>query len=111
MTPFLNIDDPCNSLLLGRVHTEVPNPSVNVGQLQDGAYTYTGADIVVGELGIDVDTGVTVVVIDNGLIDSEWKALEQNPEARVDIIGFVTEDTDNDIRYIRNRDDPYRDPK
>ncbi|TFG10485.1 hypothetical protein EU534_00935, partial [Candidatus Heimdallarchaeota archaeon] len=83
MIPFQNINSTYSYLILGRIYTVVPNPSVKVGQLQDTAYTYTGVDIVVNDCGVDVDTGVTVVVIDQGLNISEWKALEQNPEANV----------------------------
>ncbi len=96
-------------LLDGTEFTLVPNPSVNVGQLQDKAYTYTGADIVVHDYGISIDNYVTVVIIDTGLLDIQWKALEQNPEANVDIIGFLTETSSGLVKYITDPDDPYLD--
>ncbi|MCE7739020.1 MAG: S8/S53 family peptidase [Candidatus Heimdallarchaeota archaeon] len=96
-------------LLDGTEFTLVPNPSVKVGQLQDNAYTYTGADIVVHDYGITIDNYVTVVVIDTGLSDIQWKALEQNPEANVDIIGFLTETSSGLVKYITDPDDPYLD--
>jgi len=92
----------------GDMDDPVPNPAVNVGNLQDGAYTYTGADIVVYDYGIHIDSYVTVVVIDDGLLKNEWKALEQNPEANVNIIGFVTNFTyggENCTEYITNPND------
>jgi hypothetical protein len=94
-------------VLDGTVGDAVPNPSVNVGQLQDGAYTYTGADIVVYDYGIHIDDYVTIVIIDDGLRPEEWKALEQNPEANVDIIGFVTETSEGVIKYITDSDDEF----
>jgi hypothetical protein len=89
----------------GNIGAEVPNPSVNVGQLQDKAYTYTGADCVVYDYGIEIDDYVTIVIIDDGLTELEWKALEQNPEANVDIVGFLTKDSDEDIQYITSPTD------
>ncbi|MHA1401648.1 MAG: S8 family serine peptidase [Candidatus Heimdallarchaeaceae archaeon] len=100
---------PLSTLVLGTVGDSVPNPSTKVGQLQDKAYTYTGADIVVNDYDVHIDDYVTIVVIDNGLTDEEWKALEQNPEANVDIIGFLTEAEDGSTKYITNPDDPYLD--
>ncbi len=96
-------------LLDGRVGSEVPNPSVNVGQLQDSAYTYTGADIVVYDYGITIDDYVTVVIIDDGLTEEEWEELEQNSEATVDIIGFLTEESTGLVKYITDSNDPYLD--
>jgi len=89
----------------GNIGADVTNPSVNVGQLQDNAYTYTGADIVVYDYSINIDDYVTIVVIDDGLTELEWKALEQNPEANVDIVGFLTKDSEDDIQYITNPTD------
>jgi len=100
---------PLSTLVLGTVGDSVPNPSTKVGQLKDKAYTYTGADIVVNDYDVHIDDYVTIVVIDNGLTDEEWKALEQNPEANVDIIGFLTEAEDGSTKYITNPDDPYLD--
>lgn len=94
-----------SSFKTGTVDEDVPNPAVNVGQLQDKAYTYTGVDCVVDYYGITIDDYVTIVVIDDGLTELEWKALEQNPEANVDIIGFLTNDTEHDVTYITNPDD------
>ena len=96
-------------LLDGRVGYLVPNPSVNVGQLQDTAYTYTGADIVVHDYGIHIDNYVTVVVIDNGLTGEEWEYLEQNSIANVDILGFLTETSAGLVKYITDPEDPYLD--
>lgn len=96
-------------LMLGQIGSAVPNPSVNVGDLQDKAYTYTGADIVVHDYEIHIDDYVTIVVIDDGLTSTEWKALEQNPEANVDIVGFLTETSSGSIKYITSPNDDYLD--
>ncbi|MHA1829537.1 MAG: S8 family serine peptidase [Candidatus Heimdallarchaeaceae archaeon] len=99
---------PQKTVLNGTIGSTVPNPAIKVGQLQDTAYTYTGADCVVNDYGVHIDDHVTIVVIDTGLHSNSWKALEQNPEANVDIIGFLTEDYDeNTVKYITNPDDPY----
>ncbi len=87
----------------------VSNPSVKVGHLQDTAYTYTGVDVVVYDYGVEIDNYVTIVVIDEGLTDKEWKALEQNPEANVDIMYFITETSTGSIKTIYDYDDPYLD--
>ena len=110
LAPVQTINVSSISLLLdGSVGGQVPNPSVKVGQLQDKAYTYTGADIVVYDYGISIDNYVTVVVIDNGLSEEEWEELEQNPEANVDIIGFLTEASNGLVKYITDPEDPYLD--
>lgn len=106
LAPSLNIRiSPMSIKVNGEIGEEVPNPAVKVGNLQDKAYTYTGADIVVHDYNLHIDGHVTVVVIDDGLHWKEWKALEQNPEANVVIIGFVTEDTDDSIKWINDPDD------
>ena len=80
-----------------------------IEELQDSAYTYTEADVVVYENGVTIDEDVTVVVIDYGLSSEEWKALEQNLEANVDVIGFVTENSTGLVTYITDPDHPYLD--
>ena len=90
--------------------TKVPNPSSKVGDLQDTAYTYTGADCVVDYYGIHIDDDVTIVVIDYGLSSDYWEFLEDNSIANIDIIGFLTEDYDEStVKWITNRNDPYLD--
>lgn len=95
----------------GLIGDPVINPSVKVGNLQDAAYKYTETDVVVYEYGVSIDDDVTIVVIDDGLTEAEWKALEQNPEANVDIVGFLTKDFReyNEIKYITNPNDPFLD--
>lgn len=97
----------CNLINNGRKGYQVTNPAVKVGNLQDNSYTYTGADIVVYELGIHIDNYVTVVVIDDGLRGVDWKALEQNPEANVNIIGFLTKTAAGLVKWIDDPDDQY----
>ncbi|NPD89519.1 MAG: S8/S53 family peptidase [Asgard group archaeon] len=63
--------------------------------------------MVVNDYNIHIDNYVTIVIIDDGLKGKEWKALEQNPEANVDIIGFVTKTSSGSIKYITNPDDSY----
>lgn len=91
----------------GKQNYPVLNPGVNVGNLQDSSYTYTGADIVVYELGIHPDKYVTVVVIDDGLFSRDWIELEQNPEANVDVIGFLTKTETGVIEFIDDPNNPY----
>jgi len=106
VSPSFRIANSQMTLILnGTVGDDVPNPSVKVGQLQDTAYTYTGADCVVNDYGITIDGHVTVVVIDDGLVYREWRALEENPEANVDIMGFLTEDTSGSIDWITDPED------
>ena len=100
---------PQKTVLNGTIGSTVPNPAIKVGQLQDTAYTYTGADCVVNDYGVHIDDHVTIVVIDDGLTELEWKALEQNPEATVNIIGFLTNCTNNVTKYITNPNDAFLD--
>ncbi|TFG08485.1 hypothetical protein EU534_02770 [Candidatus Heimdallarchaeota archaeon] len=92
-------------MLNGTVGDDVMNPSSKVGNLQDAAYTYTGVDCVVYDYGVTIEGHVTIVVIDEGLHWKEWKALEQNPEANVDIVGFLTENSSDEIDWITDPDD------
>ncbi|MCE7743359.1 MAG: S8/S53 family peptidase [Candidatus Heimdallarchaeota archaeon] len=87
----------------------VPNPSVKVGELQDTSYTYTGADCVVYDYGVEIDDYVTIVVIDTGLVEEDWKELEQNSITNVDIVGFLTEDDESNIKWITDPEDSYLD--
>ena len=89
-----------NMIFAGYVGGNVTNPSVKVGQLQDAAYKYTETDVVVYEYGVEIDEHVTIVVLDDGLTEEEWLALEQNPEANVDVVGVVTKDSNGTIQYI-----------
>ncbi|MCE7737961.1 MAG: S8 family serine peptidase [Candidatus Heimdallarchaeota archaeon] len=112
------LPDMCNNQLkmldwlkCGAIGDPVINPAVKVGNLQDAAYKYTETDVIVYEHGVTIDDYVTVVIIDDGLTDLEWKALEQNPEANVDIVGFLTNDFRcyNEIKFITNPNDPFLD--
>jgi hypothetical protein len=109
IAPSVNISGSPSGLKCGTVGTTVTNPSVKVGNLQDTAYTYTGADVVVYDYGVEIDNYVTIAVIDDGLTDKEWKALEQNPEANVQITYFITETSTGSIKSIYDYDDPYLD--
>jgi hypothetical protein len=109
IAPSVNISGTPSGLKCGTVGTTVTNPSVKVGNLQDTAYTYTGADVVVYDYGVEIDNYVTIAVIDDGLTDKEWKALEQNPEANVQITYFITETSTGSIKSIYDYDDPYLD--
>jgi len=101
---------PENTIANGTIGELVPNWSTNIGQLQDKAYTYTGVDIVVHDYGVHIDNDVTIVVIDSGLKSEAWKALEENSIANVDVIGFLTLDSDGTtVKWITNRDAPYLD--
>jgi len=110
LAPVLSINVIYEDILVNGIPgTTVPNPSVKVGELQDTAYTYTGADCVVHDYGVHIDDYVTIVVIDTGLFENDWKELEQNSITNVDIVGFLTKDDESNIKWITDPEDPYLD--
>lgn len=94
-----------SNLFIGVPNEDVSNTPYKIGQLQDTAYTYTGADIVVYDYGVTMDDQVTAVVIGTGLKQSHWLELESCFEMDLHILGVLTKY--NEAPLFISQDDYY----
>jgi len=109
-SPILYLTEVSSFLLFdGSCGSDVTNTSSKIGNLQDTAYTYTGVDCVVYDYGIVPDDDVTIVVIDQGLSGDGWEYLEDNAVATIEIIGFLTKDENDTLKWITDPTDSYLD--